>query len=182
MKQNEIKGIWEPVWSQRIKGSCCFLMLYCNWKFNFLLQNCRCKAGEEEVKKCTPFSNTECRKRDPSPTKASAALPTPTPKSPSDNGNFTCSCRASTLHLEVILLYILTDFNISVFSRCSHMGFPHHHLSHHPHYYYCGCVVVQAAFMWNAMWVDIVCCTFELQFYLLRMYSNAFCFLSNRVK
>ncbi|XP_029301148.1 tumor necrosis factor receptor superfamily member 10B-like [Cottoperca gobio] len=44
----------------------------------------KCKSGEEEVKKCTPFSNTKCRKRDPSPTVTSAVLPTPTPASPAD--------------------------------------------------------------------------------------------------
>lgn len=36
------------------------------------------------MKKCTPFSNTECRKRDLSPTETSSALPTPTPTSPAD--------------------------------------------------------------------------------------------------
>lgn len=44
----------------------------------------KCKPGEEEVKKCTHFSNTECRKRDPSPTESSLALPTPSPTSPAD--------------------------------------------------------------------------------------------------
>ncbi len=41
------------------------------------------------MKKCTPFSNTECRKRAPSPTEASPARPTPTPTSPPDIGNWT---------------------------------------------------------------------------------------------
>ncbi|KAK5901248.1 hypothetical protein CgunFtcFv8_026139 [Champsocephalus gunnari] len=44
----------------------------------------RCKPGEEEVKKCTPFSNTECRKRDPSPTEKTPAPPSPTPASSAD--------------------------------------------------------------------------------------------------
>ncbi|TNN39118.1 Tumor necrosis factor receptor superfamily member 10B [Liparis tanakae] len=44
----------------------------------------KCKSGEEEVKRCTPFSNTVCRKRDLSPTETTAALPTPTPTSPPD--------------------------------------------------------------------------------------------------
>ncbi|KAK6305177.1 hypothetical protein J4Q44_G00239570 [Coregonus suidteri] len=41
-----------------------------------------CKAGEEVVKKCTPISNTVCRKRDVSPTLHPTALPTPAPSSP----------------------------------------------------------------------------------------------------
>lgn len=36
------------------------------------------------MKKCTPFSNTVCRKRVPSPTEISPALSTPTPTSPAD--------------------------------------------------------------------------------------------------
>ncbi len=64
----------------------CFTITDC---FFFFLQNHRCKSGEEEVKKCTPFSNTECRKRAPSPTEASPARPTPTPTSPPDIGNWT---------------------------------------------------------------------------------------------
>ncbi|XP_062414959.1 tumor necrosis factor receptor superfamily member 10B-like [Pungitius pungitius] len=38
----------------------------------------KCKQGEEEVKKCTPFSNTECHKRDRSPTETPPGLPTTT--------------------------------------------------------------------------------------------------------
>uniref|UniRef100_A0A8C5BRD1 Tumor necrosis factor receptor superfamily, member a n=1 Tax=Gadus morhua TaxID=8049 RepID=A0A8C5BRD1_GADMO len=43
----------------------------------------RCKAGDEEVQKCTAFSNTVCRKRFPSTTELSPPLlPTPAPGSP----------------------------------------------------------------------------------------------------
>ncbi|CAB1318664.1 unnamed protein product [Coregonus sp. 'balchen'] len=42
----------------------------------------KCKAGEEVVKKCTPISNTVCRKRDISPTLHPPTLPTPAPSSP----------------------------------------------------------------------------------------------------
>ncbi|KAF7657792.1 hypothetical protein LDENG_00022410 [Lucifuga dentata] len=42
----------------------------------------RCKAGEEEEEKCTPFSNTVCRKRDVIPTATSPVLPTPASPSP----------------------------------------------------------------------------------------------------
>ncbi|XP_028273492.1 tumor necrosis factor receptor superfamily, member a [Parambassis ranga] len=45
----------------------------------------KCKAGEEEVKKCTAFSNTVCRKRDPSPTQTAAAAPSSPTSAPSAN-------------------------------------------------------------------------------------------------
>uniref|UniRef100_A0A8D3CYQ3 Tumor necrosis factor receptor superfamily member 10B-like n=1 Tax=Scophthalmus maximus TaxID=52904 RepID=A0A8D3CYQ3_SCOMX len=54
-------------------------------------RSAKCKPGEEEVRKCTPFSNTVCRKRDPSPTKSSPALPTPTPSYTPDTGNIAVS-------------------------------------------------------------------------------------------
>ncbi|KAM4719202.1 tumor necrosis factor receptor superfamily, member a [Anableps anableps] len=44
----------------------------------------KCKAGEEEVKKCTPFSNTVCRKRDPSPTETVTARSPPVPDPPTN--------------------------------------------------------------------------------------------------
>uniref|UniRef100_A0A3Q1FX68 Tumor necrosis factor receptor superfamily, member a n=1 Tax=Acanthochromis polyacanthus TaxID=80966 RepID=A0A3Q1FX68_9TELE len=44
----------------------------------------KCKPGEEEMKKCTHFSNTVCRKRDPSPTETTPAPPLPTPTSAAD--------------------------------------------------------------------------------------------------
>ncbi|XP_076019909.1 tumor necrosis factor receptor superfamily, member a [Genypterus blacodes] len=37
----------------------------------------KCKLGEEEVRECTPFSNTVCRKRDVFPTETSPVPPTP---------------------------------------------------------------------------------------------------------
>ncbi|KAG7233605.1 hypothetical protein CRUP_023118, partial [Coryphaenoides rupestris] len=43
----------------------------------------KCKAGEEEVKKCTAFSNTVCKKGHPSTTELSRPLPpTPPPGAP----------------------------------------------------------------------------------------------------
>ncbi|XP_047425802.1 tumor necrosis factor receptor superfamily, member a [Mugil cephalus] len=43
----------------------------------------KCKSGEDEVKKCTPFSNTVCVKRQPFPsTETTPALPAPTSASP----------------------------------------------------------------------------------------------------
>ncbi|PWA26572.1 hypothetical protein CCH79_00001139 [Gambusia affinis] len=50
----------------------------------------KCKAGEEEVKNCTPFSNTVCRKRDPSPTE------TVTPRSPPVSDPPTNTCKFHT--------------------------------------------------------------------------------------
>uniref|UniRef100_A0A3B5MW51 Tumor necrosis factor receptor superfamily, member a n=1 Tax=Xiphophorus couchianus TaxID=32473 RepID=A0A3B5MW51_9TELE len=49
-----------------------------------LLRHCRCKAGEEEVKNCTPFSNTVCRKRDPSPTETVTPRSPPVPDPPTN--------------------------------------------------------------------------------------------------
>lgn len=46
----------------------------------------RCKPGEVEVKACTPYSNTVCQRRDPSPTKPSSAFSTPGPTSSPDLG------------------------------------------------------------------------------------------------
>uniref|UniRef100_A0A096M7A9 Tumor necrosis factor receptor superfamily, member a n=1 Tax=Poecilia formosa TaxID=48698 RepID=A0A096M7A9_POEFO len=44
----------------------------------------KCKAGEEEVKSCTPFSNTVCRKRDPSPTETVTPRSPPVPDPPTN--------------------------------------------------------------------------------------------------
>ncbi|KAK2818709.1 hypothetical protein Q5P01_024270 [Channa striata] len=44
----------------------------------------KCKPGEEEVKKCTHFSNTVCQKRGPSPTEISQAPPTTSLPPPAD--------------------------------------------------------------------------------------------------
>ncbi|CAB1332630.1 unnamed protein product [Coregonus sp. 'balchen'] len=55
-----------------------------------------CKAGEEVVKKCTPISNTVCRKRDVSPTLHPTALPTPAPSSPETIGSDSC-CDSSDI-------------------------------------------------------------------------------------
>lgn len=56
----------------------------------------RCKAGEEEVKKCTPFSNTVCKKRELfPPTETTPALPVLTPAPPASIGNLNlkrCTC------------------------------------------------------------------------------------------
>lgn len=71
-----------------------------------LFLNRRCKAGEEEVKKCTPSSNTECRKRDLSPAEPSQASPTANPSSSSDIGNSPAvSDRAATRRACVTFQY-----------------------------------------------------------------------------
>ncbi|KAK5852355.1 hypothetical protein PBY51_023828 [Eleginops maclovinus] len=66
----------------------------------------KCKVGEEEVKKCTPFSNTECRKRDPSPTEKPPALPSPTPASSADIVTPVCVSLA-ILFLIILVLAVL---------------------------------------------------------------------------
>uniref|UniRef100_A0A8D3AK71 Tumor necrosis factor receptor superfamily member 10B-like n=1 Tax=Scophthalmus maximus TaxID=52904 RepID=A0A8D3AK71_SCOMX len=64
-------------------------------------RSAKCKPGEEEVRKCTPFSNTVCRKRDPSPTKSSPALPTPTPSYTPDTAVPIC------VSLAIILILLI---------------------------------------------------------------------------
>ncbi|XP_053266859.1 tumor necrosis factor receptor superfamily, member a [Pleuronectes platessa] len=63
----------------------------------------KCKPGEEEVRKCTPFSNSVCRKRDPSPTKTSTALPSPTPSTTAD----TVIPLISYIFLAIILVFVI---------------------------------------------------------------------------
>ncbi|XP_010876373.1 tumor necrosis factor receptor superfamily, member a isoform X2 [Esox lucius] len=46
----------------------------------------KCKAGEEEVRKCSPISNTECRKQDFLPTRQPPPLYSPAPISPETTG------------------------------------------------------------------------------------------------
>ncbi|XP_078143715.1 tumor necrosis factor receptor superfamily, member a isoform X2 [Centroberyx gerrardi] len=64
----------------------------------------KCKAGEEEVKKCTPFSNTVCKKRDLSPTPNSPAVPTPASSSP----------KAIVIPIVIILVILILIIGLSV--------------------------------------------------------------------
>ncbi|XP_008323938.1 tumor necrosis factor receptor superfamily, member a [Cynoglossus semilaevis] len=66
----------------------------------------KCKQGEEEVRKCTPFSNTVCRKQDPSPTETSPVLPTSTPSSPGDIVTPVCVSLVIILIISLIVLAI----------------------------------------------------------------------------
>lgn len=76
----------------------------------------RCRAGEEEVKKCTPFSNTECRKRNPSPTQSSQPFPTPSPTSATDISNFI------QIHTFTFAVYFKRHWTLICF--CSFQLFP----------------------------------------------------------
>ncbi|XP_071387866.1 tumor necrosis factor receptor superfamily, member a [Centroberyx affinis] len=64
----------------------------------------KCKAGEEEVKKCTPFHNTVCKKRDLSPTPNSPAVPTPASSSP----------KAIVIPVVIILVILILIIGFSV--------------------------------------------------------------------
>ncbi|XP_019742592.1 uncharacterized protein LOC109526039 [Hippocampus comes] len=77
----------------------------------------KCKAGEEEVKKCTHFSNTVCRKRDPFPTQTPLDRTPPTPTSPADIMVPVLSC----LSIVVVVLAGLAAWCF-VTKRCSFEG------------------------------------------------------------
>ncbi|XP_037548272.1 tumor necrosis factor receptor superfamily, member a [Nematolebias whitei] len=64
----------------------------------------KCKPGEQEVKKCTPFSNTVCRKWDPSPTETTTPHPMPTSASPI---NFVIPVLVFLIILTIVIIIIL---------------------------------------------------------------------------
>lgn len=137
-------------------GFLCVNITGYSWIISFIsLHNRRCKPGEEEVRKCTPFSNTVCRKRDPSPTVSLPAAPTtPTPAPSVDIGKFAVLYKPTALTL-LSLFHSSDSSRFIVFSH-SYLHLPgccHHHPRHWP-----GSVVVpdQAASMWSAVYVDIM--------------------------
>uniref|UniRef100_A0A671X6Y6 Tumor necrosis factor receptor superfamily, member a n=1 Tax=Sparus aurata TaxID=8175 RepID=A0A671X6Y6_SPAAU len=74
----------------------------------------KCKSGEEEVKKCTPFSNTVCQKRNPSPPKSSPTPSEMTPAAPADIVVPIC------ISLVLILLIILIGLAVWWFKFKQH--------------------------------------------------------------
>uniref|UniRef100_A0A3Q2YJA6 Tumor necrosis factor receptor superfamily, member a n=1 Tax=Hippocampus comes TaxID=109280 RepID=A0A3Q2YJA6_HIPCM len=81
----------------------------------------KCKAGEEEVKKCTHFSNTVCRKRDPFPTQTPLDRTPPTPTSPADissNAFPLCVAARPRFRGDVVALLTLCPLLTGAKSHC----------------------------------------------------------------